>query len=973
MDWVTAIKEIQKAQEDDRLVIFVGAGVSKNSGVPSWWELIKKFADKLGYSRCDVCKKKTADCPRTDCKDRYEYTQEEFLRIPEYYYQQDTSENHANYFDLIHNTLHCDNGPNPIDDEIFSIFPRHIITTNYDPLLEKSQSVNSLLYTVVARDSDLLAEANDRYIIKMHGDLEKPNTIVLKESDYIEYEQKHPLISTFIKSLLVNHTFVFLGYSLNDNNLNLIIGWINYFRELHDVEKSPANFWIDSKPTTPFEKARLENRNIYVVDLSSLPADLEGEVAIPPSITSSTGRKLFTFLRCITKPKITYQYIPLEDRITEKYQLLKSYSKISYQDLIAVQPLGRTKFMDTELIFYDKPWYECIQKLLSDSASGVPDVFRRAGVSAIHFCEDDSPFPVPNINKPIDTLFQFYLDNNYISLNAELENCKDLVQKMYYSHLLGKGKQHIEMLITSIAELTPPTDYVSVLLYKMRSRIATLSYFERQEDKTLELQRAFNISPPERYKDAVSFLKMLFESSAKNMQKMEDIFSKHEKRYAFNNRTTYFDNSYIGIWELKAYAYDYYFFFKRNGIPLDYFLEPKEYLSYYLKALLCSYSPESKTADIWRFGTYKEKRNYPIGEVDLDMFVKFASPKSLKSWLEKYSVQHLVIENNFEVTQKFVNLCASFAHFRIQHWAEMIHSFTIILCLIDLDEGSVCSVFKALADVVVKASKSAPVMVERIFDAIDLALNHISIKGKCAERTLLLDALLADEIYPLLIERENGSFGHILRRFGDEISLDVKDRIHQHINGIENVAQKVEQMCFFRPFYTKEFCTFFFEEHFDYLSSEQCYRLLIDEIIPFDEKCWSKFISTLEKEDAKRKSQPGVRTLPDWLMGTLEECIVLKLLGFSIDLASLEPYAHYSEQLSFMMNPESFDYSLVNTEHYMWQNLIYSKEYQPYFVEHKREILSDDLRKRFALGVATEDQQKIVYGILLNRDELQRF
>lgn len=165
MDWVTAIKEIQKAQEDDRLVIFVGAGVSKNSGVPSWYELIRKFADELGYSRCDTCQKKVADCPKSDCKDRYEYTQEEFLRIPEYYYQQDLSENHANYFGLIQSTLHCDKDPNSIDDEIFSIFPRHIITTNYDPLIEKSQSVNSLLYTVVTRDSDLLAEANDRYII----------------------------------------------------------------------------------------------------------------------------------------------------------------------------------------------------------------------------------------------------------------------------------------------------------------------------------------------------------------------------------------------------------------------------------------------------------------------------------------------------------------------------------------------------------------------------------------------------------------------------------------------------------------------------------------------------------------------------------------------------------------------------------------------------------------------------------------
>ena len=39
----------QRAQEDDRLVIFVGSGVSKNSGVSSQWKLIKKFEDELGY------------------------------------------------------------------------------------------------------------------------------------------------------------------------------------------------------------------------------------------------------------------------------------------------------------------------------------------------------------------------------------------------------------------------------------------------------------------------------------------------------------------------------------------------------------------------------------------------------------------------------------------------------------------------------------------------------------------------------------------------------------------------------------------------------------------------------------------------------------------------------------------------------------------------------------------------------------
>ena len=582
-------------------------------------------------------------------------------------------------------------------------------------------------------------------------------------------------------------------------------------------------------------------------------------------------------------------------------------------------------------------------------------------------------FPVPGAYNPIDSLSQLYLDNDYIALNTEIETCEDLVQKMYYSNLLGKDKKHIEKLLSAITEINPPDDYISILLSKMRARIATLSYFERQENKTLELQRAFNMSPPERYKNAVSFLRMLFDSPAKNMQKMADVLTKHEKRYAFNNRTTYFDHPHIYLWELKAYAYDYYFFFKKNGVPLDYFSEPKEYFSYYLKALLCSYSPQRKNTDFLGIRAHTEECNYPISEVDLDMLVKFTSPKTLKSWLEKYSVQHLTIEDEIDVTQKFINLCASMSRFRIKYWTEQIHSFIMILCLTDLDEASICAIFKALAGVVTEAAMSAPVMAENSFDAIDLAINHMLVNGHCAERTLLLEALLTDEIFSLLIERKNSSFGHILRKFSDEISEEVKRRIRQHIDAIEDVAQKVKQLYFFRYFYTKEFCRSFFQEHFDYLSSEQCYSLLTGQFIPFEKKCWAKFISTLEKQDAARKAQPEMRTFPDWLMVTIEECMILKLLGFDIDLTSLEPYVHYSEHLSFMVNPEAFDYSQVKTENYMWQNLIYSKEYQPYFVKHKSEVLSDDLRKSFDLGIATEEQQKIVYGILLDQDELQRF
>jgi hypothetical protein len=57
----------------------------------------------------------------------------------------------------------------------------------------------------------------------------------------------------------------------------------------------------------------------------------------------------------------------------------------------------------------------------------------------------------------------------------------------------------------------------------------------------------------------------------------------------------------------------------------------------------------------------------------------------------------------------------------------------------------------------------------------------------------------------------------------------------------------------------------------------------------------------------------------------------------------------------------------------MWQNLIYDPEYKKYFLEHKDAILSDELESVFSLGNASVDQQKIVYGILLDGEELRRY
>lgn len=132
MDWVESVREIRKANENNRLVVFVGAGVSKNSGIPTWGELIQDIAKKIGYSHCNVCKEKKPCSKEADCKERFSFTQDEYLRIPEYYFIQDHSEKHKAYYQLLQDSLGSGGSANAIDEEIFSLLPNHIVTTNYD-------------------------------------------------------------------------------------------------------------------------------------------------------------------------------------------------------------------------------------------------------------------------------------------------------------------------------------------------------------------------------------------------------------------------------------------------------------------------------------------------------------------------------------------------------------------------------------------------------------------------------------------------------------------------------------------------------------------------------------------------------------------------------------------------------------------------------------------------------------------------
>ncbi|MCD7839311.1 MAG: SIR2 family protein [Erysipelotrichaceae bacterium] len=267
---------IHEKLKNEKLVIFVGAGVSKNSHVPTWGQIVRVYAQKLHY---------TKDILSTD----------DYLKIPQYYYSYDKSNNHQDYYAILHDAFSQDFQPNILNDLIISFHAQHIITTNYDHLLDHYD------YEVIKDDRDLLKASSSHYLIKMHGDIDNLQQIIFKEDDYLSYSQTHALMELFIKSLLIDHTFLFVGYSLNDYNLKTFLNWIDYLGRQNNVKEHMHRHYLittDILPSQDYLYSYYLDKNIQVINLNLMDNELLNEAHHIP-LEDEIGQKTYICLQYI--------------------------------------------------------------------------------------------------------------------------------------------------------------------------------------------------------------------------------------------------------------------------------------------------------------------------------------------------------------------------------------------------------------------------------------------------------------------------------------------------------------------------------------------------------------------------------------------------------------------------------------------------------------------------------------------------
>ncbi len=200
------IKDFLREIEENNAAIFAGAGLSAASGFVDWKALLKDFAIDLDL---DIDK------------------ESDLVSLAQYHLNKNANNRHS-LNDKIANEFHHGKIPN-VNHQILARLPISIYwTTNYDKLIEKSlENVGKIVdvkYTTQHLAKTI--HGRDAIIYKMHGDVEHPDDAIISKDQYERYYDSHGAYINTLSGDLVSKTFLFIGFSFTDPNLDYVLSRI---------------------------------------------------------------------------------------------------------------------------------------------------------------------------------------------------------------------------------------------------------------------------------------------------------------------------------------------------------------------------------------------------------------------------------------------------------------------------------------------------------------------------------------------------------------------------------------------------------------------------------------------------------------------------------------------------------------------------------------------------------------------------
>ena len=254
-------------------VLVVGAGISSNSmnelgnSPPRWRELIEGLSDKFlsgNKARADEVKRAIRSHDLLTAAEVIQHYCEMTSRLDDFRNEIAAQVDGGT-------TAKAAFQKNEIHDLISGLDPRIIITTNYDKILDRhfKDGFRILLYDSTEIAS--IVRQGHPVIVKLHGSVDHSSSTVLTRLDFtrLRREGRHALDT--LEALLLTRTALFIGYSLDDPDLRLILE-----NQFGAKGARPAHYLLTQREKSDIRRALF--REAYGVNLLEYSGDHVGGV-----------------------------------------------------------------------------------------------------------------------------------------------------------------------------------------------------------------------------------------------------------------------------------------------------------------------------------------------------------------------------------------------------------------------------------------------------------------------------------------------------------------------------------------------------------------------------------------------------------------------------------------------------------------------------------------------------------------------
>lgn len=273
---IVDIDPLIRAIAQGNAVVFVGAGLSQASGLPSWEQLLKVCLAKAEEHSTN---------PDEWAKTRQSLDQSNYLMVAELLHK---GLGPARLGDYLAEAIGAHSRPSRIHRAVGRIPFSLAVTTNYDNLLEhvvhpppsaiftwqetvgiftaintsKEKFLNNLVSSGEFGQEPLGRDRPSFPIIKSHGDLAKPDTIVLTRSQYRDLAHQNKAFNECMKALLTYRTVLFVGCSLTDPDT---LALMDEIRMIHGTTSLHYAIVSNSMVDSHYESFLRESFNIHTI------------------------------------------------------------------------------------------------------------------------------------------------------------------------------------------------------------------------------------------------------------------------------------------------------------------------------------------------------------------------------------------------------------------------------------------------------------------------------------------------------------------------------------------------------------------------------------------------------------------------------------------------------------------------------------------------------------------------------------